>query len=140
MIGRVHACDALRVIAEAEAAGMLRGPARRRAEPHTRRCYGANRLPWRCDCQAGEQSILDRFLGPTGPPRARDPMSGDEEEHMLSREELVEREHQARLRENEEWQSGLRSFAGRRKSVGGRLTLGYHPPRRTGRMPRPDGA
>ena len=32
-------------------------------------------------------------------------MSGEEE--FLSREELVEREHQARLRENEEWQKRL---------------------------------
>ena len=77
-----------------------------------------------------EESILDRFFWPGAEPsRARDPTR---EEH-LSREELVEREHQARLREYEEWPKRLEGVAGKPKSAGGRLTLGYRPPRRTAR-------
>ena len=53
-------------------------------------------------------------------------MSGEEE--RPSREEFVEREHQADSESVRSGQSVLRRFAGRLKSVGGRLILGYRPP------------
>src|SRR4029077_8875934 len=100
-----HACDALRVIAECEAAHMLRGA----ASSGGRSAYrgdGHNRLPGRVRPPGRGGVHTGPLLWPGAePPRARDPMSG-EEEH-LSREELVEREHQTRLREREEWQKRL---------------------------------
>ena len=101
-----HACDALRLIAECEAAHMLRNAGAGGASAYRGGVTVKTGFRGESSAEAREESILDRFFGPDPqPPRARDPMSG-EEEH-LSREELVEREHQARLREHEEWPKRL---------------------------------
>ena len=101
-----HACDALRLIAESEAAHLLRNAGTGGGSAYRGGVTVKTGFRGESVRRGAEDSILDRFFGPDPrPPRARDPMSG-EEEH-LSREEVVEREHQARLREHEEWPKRL---------------------------------